>query len=304
MSALGFDTSNYTASAAWTDGTADKSVRQLLYVKEGERGIRQSEGVFQHMKLIPELFDKLADGIDLGAVRAVGVSTRPRSVEGSYMPVFLAGKGYAEVVSRTLGVPLYEFSHQDGHVMAGIYSCGAYSLLDGDFLSVHLSGGTTEILKSRYEGYNLVHGIIGGTRDISAGQLIDRIGVKMGLSFPAGVRLEQLALTADRAEKLPVSADGSYMNFSGAETKAMSMTMGAPLALGVLEAVRDTLIKTINNAVRETGIHRILIAGGVASNGIIREGLRAQLDGEVYFAKREYSSDNAVGIAYLAYRRL
>lgn len=304
MSTLGFDTSNYTASTAWTDGMADKNIRQLLYVKEGERGIRQSDGVFQHMKLIPELFERLSAQIDMNDVKAVGVSTRPRTVEGSYMPVFLAGMGYAKVVSDTLGVPLYEFSHQDGHVMAGIYSCGCFELLEKDFLSVHLSGGTTEILKSLYEGRNFVHEIIGGTKDISAGQFIDRVGVKMGMQFPAGKALEQLALSADRAEKLPVSVDGTYMSFSGVETKASRMAdecEKASLALGVLETVRDTLIKSINNAIKETNTHNILVVGGVASNGIIRKGLTEQLDGEVHFAKAEYSTDNAVGIAYLAH---
>lgn len=304
MSTLGFDTSNYTASTAWTDGMADKNIRQLLYVKEGERGIRQSDGVFQHMKLIPELFERLSAQIDMNDVKAVGVSTRPRTVEGSYMPVFLAGMGYARVVSNALGVPLYEFSHQDGHVMAGIYSCGCFELLEKDFLSVHLSGGTTEILKSRYEGRNFVHEIIGGTKDISAGQFIDRVGVKMGMQFPAGKALEQLALSADRAEKLPVSVDETYMSFSGVETKASRMAdecEKASLALGVLETVRDTLIKSINNAIKETNTHNILVVGGVASNGIIRKGLTEQLDGEVHFAKAEYSTDNAVGIAYLAH---
>ena len=306
MSTLGFDTSNYTASTAWTDGETDKNIRQILDVKKGERGIRQSDGVFQHMKLIPQLFARLSAEIDMNDVKAVGVSTRPRTVKGSYMPVFLAGMGYARVAADTLGVPLYEFSHQDGHVMAGIYSRGCFGLLEKDFLSVHLSGGTTEILKSRYVGNNFVHEIIGGTKDISAGQFIDRVGVKLGLQFPAGKALEQLALSADRAEKLPVSVDGTYMSFSGVETKASRMADkadadSAPLALGVLETVRDTLIKSINNAIKETNTHNILVVGGVASNGIIRQGLTEQLDGEVYFAKAEYSTDNAVGIAYLAH---
>lgn len=306
MSTIGFDTSNYTASAAWTNGREDKNIRQILHVKKGERGIRQSDGVFQHMKLIPALFEKLSAEIDMSDVKAVGVSTRPRNVEGSYMPVFLAGEGYARVVSAALGVPLYEFSHQDGHVMAGIYSCGGFELLEKDFLSVHLSGGTTEILKSRYEGRNFVHEIIGGTKDISAGQFVDRVGVKMGMQFPAGKTLEEMALTADRAEKLPVSTDGTYMSFSGVETKASRMMDAeyydsAALALGVLENVRDTLVKTINNAIRKTNTHNILVVGGVASNGIIRKGLTEYLDGKVYFAKAEYSTDNAAGIAYLAH---
>lgn len=304
MSALGFDTSNYTASAAWTDGQSDKSVRQLLSVKEGERGIRQSNGVFQHMKLMPELFERLCETADMKDVRAVGVSTRPRNVEGSYMPVFLAGEGLARAVSAALRLPLYRFSHQDGHVMAGIYSCGEFGLLEGDFLSVHLSGGTTEILKSRYAGNNFVHEIIGGTKDISAGQFIDRVGVRMGLAFPAGAALEEISQAAKDAVKLPVCTDGAYMSFSGVETKAARLADECdrtPLALGVLTNVRDTLIKAINSAIREYDIHRILVVGGVASNGLIREGLRSGLDGDVYFASREYSTDNAVGIAYLAY---
>ncbi len=126
MSTIGFDTSNYTTSTAWTDGKNDINVRQILYVKDGERGIRQSDGVFQHMKLMPVMYEKLSEQIDFKDVKAIGVSTRPRCVEGSYMPVFLAGEGYAKVVADTLSVPLYEFSHQDGHIMAGIYSSGPF----------------------------------------------------------------------------------------------------------------------------------------------------------------------------------
>ena len=204
MSTIGFDTSNYTTSTAWTDGKTDINVRQILYVKDGERGIRQSDGVFQHMKLMPVMYEKLSEQIDFKDVKAVGVSTRPRCVEGSYMPVFLAGEGYAKVVANTLGVPLYEFSHQDGHIMAGIYSSGSFELLENDFISVHLSGGTTEILKSRYNGFNFDNEIVGGSKDISAGQFIDRVGVKMGLHFPAGKALEQLALKTEKGEKLPL----------------------------------------------------------------------------------------------------
>ena len=302
MSTLGFDTSNYTASVAWTDGKTDKSARQLLPVKEGERGIRQSDGVFHHVKLLPELYEQL--DADMTSVTAIGVSTRPRNIKGSYMPVFLAGHGYARVAAKTMGVPLYEFSHQDGHIMAGIYSCGAFKLLQKPFLSVHLSGGTTEILRSEYKDINFVNEILGGTRDISAGQLIDRVGVRMGMRFPAGRELEQLALTADKAEKLPVSVDGTMVSFSGVETKTIQLenkTEKSSLALGVLYCVRDTLTKAINHAIEKTGIHDVLVVGGVASNGIIRKGFTEKLNADVYFAKPEYSTDNAVGIAYLAH---
>lgn len=298
---LGIDTSNYTTSIA-AAGDSVVSKRRLLPVKEGERGIRQSDGVFHHMKILPELFSELAGEIDTRQIAAVGVSTRPRNVEGSYMPVFLAGEGYARVISDALGVPVYEFSHQDGHVMAGIYSGGCETLLDGEFLSVHLSGGTTEILKSCFAGNNFKHEIIGATKDISAGQFIDRVGVKLGLRFPAGKPLEALSKTAKRAIKLPVSVDGAYMSFSGIETKASRMAedcVREELALGVLEAVRDTLVKAINSAISDTGISRVLLVGGVASNGLIRSGLESRLNGEVFFASPELSADNAVGIAKL-----
>ncbi len=304
MSALGFDTSNYTASAAWTDGKTDKSERRILSVKSGERGIRQSEGVFRHVKLLPALYESLTADIDLNDVKAVGVSVRPRNVLGSYMPVFLVGEGCGRVAASSLGVPVYEFSHQDGHIMAGIYSGGCFELLDRDFLSVHISGGTTEILKSRYTMRAFENKIIGATKDISAGQFIDRIGVKLGLDFPAGKALEQLAAEADDAVKLPVSVQGSFMSFSGVETKASRMTDStdrAALARGVLETVALTLVSSVNNAIKETGAHDVLIVGGVASNGIIRKALTEHLDADVFFASAKYSSDNAVGTAYLAY---
>ena len=299
---LGIDTSNYTTSvAAVTDG-GFVSRRRLLPVKKGERGLRQSDGVFHHMKILPELFHELAAETDLKDAAAVGVSVKPRNAEGSYMPVFLAGKGYAQVIAETLGVPLFEFSHQDGHIMAGIFSGGFYELTENEFLSVHLSGGTTEILKTHYTGRGFENSIIGGTRDISAGQLIDRVGVALGMVFPAGKELERLTRTADSPVKLPVSTDGAYMNFSGTETKAASLmdgSNGAEIALGTLISVKNTLVKTLNSAIDTTGIKRVLVVGGVASNRLIREGLTNEINGEAYFASAELSSDNAVGIAAL-----
>lgn len=275
--------------------------RKILDVKEGSRGIRQSDGVFIHNRELPGMLEECLAG-KAGKICAVGVSTRPRTVEGSYMPVFTVGHGYARAAAAAMGVKLYEFSHQDGHIMAGIYSADAWKLLNEQFISVHLSGGTTEILSSEYDGYNFRNEIIGGTLDISTGQLIDRTGVAMGLKFPCGKALEQLADKTDKTERLPFSVKGAYMNLSGVETKLMRSINGADAvrARTVLCYVRDVLIKTIGNAVSATGIKKVLIAGGVASNGIIREGLLSCLEAEVYFASKELSTDNAVGIAILA----
>lgn len=302
---LGVDTSNYTTSIASVDDEGHyNNLRQLLPVKQGERGIRQSEGLFMHTKNIGGIFENLK--INFQNVKAVGVSVRPRNVEGSYMPVFLAGEAFARGIAHSLDVPLYEFSHQDGHIMAGIFSGGFYELIDDEFLSVHLSGGTTEILKTRFTGKGFVNEIVGGTRDISAGQYIDRVGVYLGMSFPCGKELEQLAigtLNKKGTLKLPVSEKDGYVCFSGVETKVKGLVKTEEpsiIASAVIENVSKALTKAINSAIQATGLNRVLVVGGVASNSIIRERFLQNINGKVMFGSSELSSDNAVGTAALA----
>lgn len=293
---LGFDTSNYTTSVGAVDEDGYKNIRRILPVKEGERGIRQSDGVFLHVKNIATLFEELNIN---DKVCAVGISTRPRNVDGSYMPVFTVGEAFGRGIAKAFNVPVYEFSHQDGHVMAGIYSANAYELLEGDFLSVHLSGGTTEILKTSTQN-GFLHEIIGGTTDISAGQYIDRIGVKLGLPFPCGVHMEALAKGTQNEIKMPVSVNDTYMSFSGVETK-MGTYIGKhtneEIAYSTLKNIAKMLTCALNNAVCKTNIKKILIVGGVASNEVIRTELTDNVKAKLYFATKELSSDNAVGIA-------
>lgn len=299
---LGFDTSNYTTSVACVDGDNTINLRQLLDVKLGERGLRQSEALFQHIKALPSIYNELSKKTDIKNCLAVGVSTRPRNVENSYMPVFLAGEGYAKICADTLGVPLYSFSHQDGHIMAGIMSANAPTLLEKQFISVHLSGGTCEVLLTKYNGYDFDLEIIGGSKDISAGQLIDRIGVKMGLGFPSGKELEKIAKTTDVSVKLPVNTKDGYINFSGIETKAISLLEkedNKSLALGVFESVAFALEKVLKFLSLKYEINDILIVGGVISNSIIKEILKSKLTQNLYFAPPELSCDNALGIAQL-----
>ncbi len=301
MITLGIDTSNYTTSVALFDGKNHRMIRKILDVKEGMRGIRQSDGVFIHNRELPLMIKEIING---DKIDAVGVSATPRNVTGSYMPVFTVGSGYAKAISSVLNINCHEFSHQDGHIMAGIYSLGAYEFLDEPFISVHLSGGTTEILESKYNGYNFDNEIIGGTLDISAGQLIDRVGVKMGLKFPCGKELEKLSLSTDKTIPLPISVKGAYVNISGTETKLQTITevSNPVIARSVFFYIAQILIKTIRTAREQTGIKRIMIAGGVASNSIIRERLTDEFADNIYFASKELSSDNAVGIAVLAYK--
>lgn len=299
---IGFDTSNYTTSASAVSEDILINERRILDVPFGTRGLRQSDALFLHIKNMPDVYARVSKSVDKDRISAVGVSTRPRSVEGSYMPVFLAGVMQAKAISDTLKVPLFEFSHQDGHIMAGMYSSG-FSLTDEEFISVHMSGGTTEILKTRYNGYNFDCDIIGATKDISAGKVVDRLGVKAGLSFPCGAELDRLSRNFKEEIKLPVSVDGGFFNFSGLETKAVNMLSEKSIedvANGVFCAISKTLLKSLSYLTKAHDIKKILIVGGVASNTKIRKSLKEEFGDNIFFATPELSCDNAVGTALLA----
>lgn len=299
---LGIDTSNYTTSVSVIDGDNIYNERKILDVKAGECGIRQSDAVFIHLKTLPDLYKRISQYADMKKISAVGVSIRPRNLPDSYMPVFTVGTSFAKVIADTLNVPLYEYSHQDGHIMSGIHSCGCKDFLNEPFLSIHLSGGTTEILKCRYNGFSFEQEIIGGTSDISAGQFIDRSGVAMGLKFPCGVMLEKMALSADQKYTLPSSVKNTMMSFSGVETKVQGLVNNidnARLALGIFSCISKSLTKAINNAAAAVNINKVLVVGGVASNSIIHTYLLENVKAKVYFASKELSTDNAVGIGLL-----
>lgn len=297
---LGIDTSNYTTSVAAV-GDRCENYRKIIDIKEGMRGIRQSDGVFVHLKELPGLFDRLS--INMQDVCAIGVSTKPRNQEGSYMPVFVAGESFAKVIAKALGVPLFEYSHQDGHIMAGIMSGGFEDLLNGQFTAVHLSGGTTEILDCEYKENGFDVKVIGGTKDISAGQLIDRIGVQLGMKFPCGKELDLLSLTCkDEPLKLKTSVSSGFINFSGMETKLLSLIGEEDSALLAKSALLF-IGKSITEAINFKNSGRVLFVGGVASNSFLREYFKENINAEVYFATPELSCDNAVGIAELCRRQ-
>lgn len=301
---LGLDTSNYTTSVALFDGENGCNVGKLLDVPEGTLGLRQSDALFQHVKRLPGLVEELAGQMELNHIRAVGASTRPRAVEGSYMPCFLAGQAAAESVSAALDVPLYRFSHQAGHLMAAVKTCGDESVGKKPFLAFHASGGTTELLYAEpNEEIGFSAEIVGCTKDISAGQLVDRVGVMLGLPFPCGGELEKLALQS-RAKKIQtkICVKGTDCNISGAENVALKMQKeGVPaedIARFAIEFVGKTILEMSVAARERYPELPIIYAGGVMRNAIIKKMLAGKLP-NVLFADTALSSDNAVGTAYL-----
>ena len=219
MSVIGIDTSNYTTSIAFFDGDGGENCSRLLPVRQGELGLRQSDAVFAHIKSLPELSGRLFSHIQRDAVTAVGVSTRPRAVEGSYMPCFMVGYSHAKLLADALGVPLVEVSHQQGHVAASLWSAGRLDLMEKPHLAWHLSGGTTELLLVEPEGKNVKCTRIGGTTDISAGQLIDRTGQLLELPFPSGKYLDSLSKEAAGKELFRVKCSNREFSLSGVQNK-------------------------------------------------------------------------------------
>jgi len=301
---LGIDTSNYTTSVAlmYDDGELIANIKKPLPVGEGERGLRQSEAVFAHIKNIPSAMDEVKVFLDGRNPVTVGVSAKPRNLEGSYMPCFLSGVAVAEAISASLGVPIYRFSHQCGHVMAALYSSGSEELMKERFAAFHVSGGTTELLLVKGGELGFDTELVGGTKDLNAGQVIDRIGVFLGMPFPAGPHLERAALAySGKIPSKKVSVDGTYANLSGLENMARKIyeergDTGKTAAF-IFEYLGNSIASMCDNLVSAYGNMPFVFAGGVMCNSIIKNKLKDRFDAR--FAEPLLSADNAVGITEL-----
>ena len=307
---IGLDTSCYTTSVAavTVDGQVLASCRKLLPVKEGERGLRQSEAVFIHVRQLPERLEELGEYVKGHEIVAVCASRQPRDEEESYMPVFQVGDAHARGLAAMLGIPCFASTHQRGHVAAAMVDSG---IEEGDLLAVHLSGGTTELLALRGDDLAL----LGGTLDLHAGQFVDRVGVALGLPFPAGPHLEKLAVNGSSEARLPANmADQDlHCHFSGAETQVQRwIKQGDMRPEDMAHEVYDLLARTVSRMIlagsRDTGIRQVLIAGGVASSALFRQLVTDRIHKKdknfrVCFGKPEYSGDNAVGAALIGAKK-
>ena len=298
---LGIDTSNYTTSLALFDGENIVQKKKVLTVKKGERGLRQSDAVFQHTVNMPSLMNELdfSSGLE-----AVGVSIRPRSVEGSYMPCFLVGENVATAVSKTNNVPLYKTSHQVGHILAALYSVGRLDLINEKFIALHLSGGTTEALIVTPDKDDIVKcTLVASSSDLKAGQAVDRTGVLLGLNFPCGKALDALSEQSDREFKIKPSMQGLNCSLSGVENKVKKMLSdnesNEDIARFALSFVSASVLEMCKRVIAEYGELPLLFSGGVSSNSLLRKTINENFN--AYFADSEFSLDNAAGTAVYAY---
>lgn len=319
---LGIDTSNYKTSVAIV--CEDKIVcdlRKFLIVKKGERGLRQSEAFFQHIQNLPEMFEAISR--EKLNISGISYSYAPRPIEGSYMPCFTAGASFAKSIGALLNVPVYKFSHQEGHIEAVKYFS---QLKDTDeFIGCHFSGGTCEVLKIRTsKSGERVYDIeqIGGSKDISFGQVLDRAGVYMDMNFPAGEEMDNLALSSDIKTSLltKIKVKDGELNLSGIDTqikniladidkyKDQDMTLEAFKAAFTKEIftkLSDAIYNLLLQCVKKADMRDILMSGGVSSSLFIRQEIIKkfeQSDINIHFDDMNLSSDNAVGTAILGGR--
>ena len=302
MLTLGFDTSNYTTSVAAFDGVGGKNCSRLLDVKPGELGLRQSDALFAHIKRLPELVDALCASVNIGNVTAIGVSTRPRAVEGSYMPCFLAGWSQASCLAKILNVPLYEFSHQQGHIAAALFATGERELFEQENLVFHVSGGTTDLLLC--QGAERITPL-GTSQDLYAGQAVDRLGVKLGYPFPAGVYVSEQAAQCTEKVHPKVSVKGVNCSLSGLENQYTKLLAEgkdpAYVCKYCLICVAETLTRMARAALEGHPGLPVVFAGGVMSSDLIRTYVSARVPG-ARFVPGKFASDNAIGVSILAAR--
>lgn len=302
---LGIDTSCYTTSCAIIDSDFHivGEARKLLEVKPGERGLQQSNMVFQHTKALPKLMIELPQV----PISGIGVSGFPRREENSYMPAFMVGLGQGETLSHILNVPLHIFAHQENHILAALRDLE--HIPTEPFLALHLSGGTTELVYCHYQGEGIFEShIIGGSKDLQGGQYVDRIGVAMGLPFPAGKHLESLALQTTEYEPLPSSMKDGWISFAGPCSAAMrriNATMSdldkSNLARAVFTSMGNALEKMITYHIKEKPVHTLIAVGGVMSNSLLRKRMETYCKWNhmtLHVAQPQYSVDNATGNAF------
>lgn len=313
--ALAFDTSAYTTSVALVNAAGEvlHEARQVLKVPSGQRGLRQSEALFQHIVNLPDLMQQIESSLQRHRPSVVAASVAPRNLPDSYMPVFRAGYTVARSVAAGLGVPFLPLSHQEGHLWAAFLALREIPEAGEPFLAVHVSGGTTEALVgTMQENGRIALDIAGETGDLTAGKFVDRVGVALELPFPAGAELERLAASCDGGPipQVRPAVQGTAISFSGPLTaleRQMKDHSAGSIAHAAQQVMADGLARWAGNVVQSAFSQvprRAYWVGGVAANSTLRATVTQQLQDlgvqEVLFAPPSYSTDNALGVAYYA----
>ncbi len=261
-----------------------------------------------HIEKLPVVVEAaVADAGGFDAIDAIAVTNGPGLVGA-----LLTGVSYAKGLAYVLNKPLIPVHHIAGHICANYVS---HKELAPPFLCLVVSGGHTQIVLAKdYTAYQ----ILGKTRDDAAGEAIDKVARVLGLAYPGGPNLQELAKQGDENKySFPRSFRGEDhldFSFSGLKTAVINLLhrfeqtgeryQKEDVAASFLKNVADTLVKNTFEAAKRTQADMIAVAGGVSANEQIRAAFveRAQHEGiALYFPRMEFCTDNAVMIASCAY---
>ena len=217
----------------------------------------------------------------------------------------LVGVAYAKALSYASGKPLIATNHIEGHIAANYIT---YKELKPPFLTLLISGGNTQlVLVKDYTRFE----ILGKTRDDAVGEAFDKVARVIGLGYPGGPKMDKLAKEGTPNIELPkVHVDGLDFSFSGLKTAVINLHHKMPdinkadLAASFEKNVAEILIENTKKAIKETGITKIALAGGVSANSYIRKEfskLQDEKDIEVYYPELKLCTDNAAMIASAGY---
>ena len=225
----------------------------------------------------------------------------------------LVGAAIGRSLAWAWNVPAIAVHHMEGHLLAPMLESPAPTF---PFVALLVSGGHTLLVKVSAVGQ---YEILGESVDDAAGEAFDKTAKLLGLSYPGGPALAELAEQGDPTRfKFPrpmTNRPGLDFSFSGLKTFAIntlqkntqSPNIKADIACAFQEAVIDTLTIKCKRALKQTGINRLVVAGGVSANRLLQLRLTQfmrTIDGQVYYPRQEFCTDNGAMIAYAGYLRL
>ena len=227
------------------------------------------------------------------------------------MGALMTGALFGRSLAYALGVPAIGVHHMEGHLLAPLLSANPPEF---PFVALLVSGGHSQLMAAHGIGQ---YELLGESIDDAAGEAFDKVAKMMGLPYPGGPQIAKLAQQGDpKAFQLPrpLLHQGLDFSFSGMKTavlqqyqKIQGQGREADLAASFQEAMVDTLVKKCVKALKQTGLKRLVIAGGVSANQSLRERLESELKkikAQVYYADPALCTDNGAMIAFAGWQRL
>lgn len=316
MIILGIESScDDTSAAVVRDGVLLSNVTASQAVHEAFGGVVPELASRAHQQnVVPVVHEALRRaGVDKSELSAVAF-TRGPGLLGSLM----VGTSFAKGFALSLGIPLIDVNHLQAHILAHFISeDGAENRHpEFPFLCLLVSGGNSQIV--RVEAYNKME-IVGQTIDDAAGEAFDKCAKVMGLPYPGGPVVDKLARqgNASAFKFAQPHIDGYDYSFSGLKTSFLYFLRDrkaenpnfveenkADICASLQKTIIDILMKKLERAVRDFGIKRVAVAGGVSANSGLRDAflLRAEKFGwDVYIPRFSYTTDNAAMVAITGY---